>query len=126
MVTKSDGLINEVDLEIFFDQYEKFTFGENEVKMNSLFRGEAGDLVINAIIVPIKLLRIAIYKSTYKILITFLVLGGIVGWLAKDNNLVLLAALWFITIPVVIVAYSFLKEEINSIIQHKNEINNYG
>lgn len=126
MMTKSDGLINELDLDTFFNEYEKFTFGENEVKMNSIFRGEAGDLAINATIVPIKLLRIAIYKSTYRILIIVLVVGGIVGWLAKDNNLVVLYAFWFITIPAVIIAISLLKEEINNIIRHKNEIKNYG
>lgn len=124
--TKSDGLINEVDLKIFFGQYEEFTYGENEVKMDSIFRGEAGELAINASIVPIKLLKLSIYKSIYKILITVLVLAGIIGWLANDNNLILLAALWFITIPTVIIVYSFLKEEISSIIRHKNEIENYG
>jgi len=126
MTTKSDGLINEVDLKIFFDQYQEFTFGENEVKMDSIFRGEAGDLTINASIVPIKLLRLSIYKSIYKILITILVLAGVIGWLANDNNLILLAALWFITIPATIFIYSFLKEEISNIIRHKNEIKNYG
>lgn len=126
MTTKSDGLINEVDLKIFFDQYEEFTFGENEVKMDSIFRGEAGDLTIKANIVPIKLLKLSIYKSIYKVLITILVLAGVIGWLANDNNLILLAALWFVTIPVTFFVYSFLKEEIGSIIRHKNEIKNYG
>ncbi len=126
LTTKSDGLINEVDLKIFFDQYEEFTYGENEVKMDSIFRGEAGELTINANIIPIKLLKLAILKSVYKISISILILGGIIGWLANDNNLMLLIGLWFITLPVLIFMYTFLKEEIESIIRHKNEIKNYG
>jgi hypothetical protein len=124
--TKSDGLINKIDLEIFFNQYKKFTYGENEVKMNSLFRGEAGNLQIEASIVPMKLLKLAIYKSLFKILVAVIIVGGIISWLVIENNLILLAGFWFITIPVIIFIFSFLKEEIESIIQHKNEIKNYG
>lgn len=124
--TKSDGLINKTDLEIFFNQYEKFTFGENEVTMNSIFRGEAGNLKIDASIVPMKLLKLAIYKSIFKILVAVIIIGGVLSWLINDNNLILLAAFWFITLPAIIFIFSFLKEEIESIIQHKNEIKNYG
>ena len=124
--TKSDGLINEVDLNFFFKQYEEFIFGENEVKLDSNFRGEAGDLTINAKIVPVKLLRISIYKSIYIILITIFVLTGVIGWLVNSNELILLATLWFFTLPVVILVYSLLKKEINNIILHINEIKDYG
>ena len=126
LVTKSDGLVNEVDLKIFFDQYDEFTFGGREVKMNSIFRGEAGELSISAHVFPVELLKLSICKSACKILTTILVLLGGVKWLAESNNFVLLAPLWFIVIPALIFVFNFLGEEIDSIIRHKKEIKNYG
>lgn len=122
----SDGLINEIDIKILSEQYEKFTLGENEVEINSNLRGEAGDLIIKITVTPVKLLRIAITKSVYRILIVLIILIMTISWLVNYKYFVILFVFWqFLLIAALAIAY-FLWEEIKSIINNTNEIKNYG
>lgn len=123
---KPDGLINHIDLNTFFNQYEKFIDNDNEVKMNSLFRGEAGRLIINAHVIPIKLLNLSIVKSIYKILFITIIVILVIAFFIVYDAWIMIFPLYFIVIPALIYAYVNIRRELKNIIQYKNELKYHG
>lgn len=63
-----NAFLNDTELSVFFNHYDALLNGENEVEINSIFKGEGGVLRLNVEITPFKLLKKSIifsYLKTY-------------------------------------------------------------
>ena len=81
-----NSFLNANDIQLFFSQYEKLSYGQSKVeKYDATFQGEGGILTLMAQIIPLKLLKKSILMSVLKLLIYIILLISFIS-LAIDKH----------------------------------------
>jgi hypothetical protein len=74
------SFLNNHDMNLFWGHYEELAKGESLAIMNATFQGEGGILRLNAEVKPLRVLRISISKSVFKIIVFVIIISGLVSW----------------------------------------------
>lgn len=119
-----NSYLNEDDLTLFFAQYEQLSSGGSEVSLKSRFNGEGGDLVIEILLRPIKMLWHFLLTSVTKLIIYVALVVGLIALaisFTKFWPLIIYGGLF-----VFIYFYTVIKEELLNIKNLSIEMKRYG
>ena len=119
----SDSFLNKNDLQLFLNHYTDLSKGDSEVKFDSTFIGESGNLMINARLVPAKIIKTSILYSIIKLFIYLTLTASLVGFaIIKEAFTILLFGGYFVGI----IAYNFISKEIKELSILRKEYRTHG
>lgn len=119
----SSAFLNAYDIKLFFDHYRELSNTESEVNMKSSFIGESGNLKIQIIMKPIKMLKTSIAKSLSKISIYTIIAAGLLTIIIGNKwySILFLGGIFILGFYI-----NVISEEIKRIKDFKAEIKQYG
>ena len=117
------SFLNNNDISIFYNHYEELSKGDSAVNMNGIFQGEGGVLNLRVEMKPLKILRISISKSIFKLIVFIIIISGLVSWTINKELYSLL--LWGGIIGGLI-SLSYISEEFSDLRKLIKEHRKYG
>lgn len=119
----SESFLNNHDLNLFYTHYEELAKGDSAVDMNGTFQGEGGKLIIKAEMKPLKILKISISKSIFKLVVVLIVIAGIISWSVREEWY---SFLFWGGLIGGFISFGFIAEEISELKILIKELKQYG
>ena len=119
----SESFLNNHDMNLFYTHYEELAKGDSAVDMNGTFQGEGGKLTIKAEMKPLKILKISISKSIFKLVVVLIVIAGIISWSVREEWY---SFLFWGGLIGGFISFGFIAEEISELKILIKELKQYG
>lgn len=119
----ANSFLNNNDLELFLNHYNKLSNYDSEVSFDSTFLGESGELKIKARLVPPKILKTSLLYAFIKLTIYVVITISLIALAIKNEAYTLLLIGGFF---VGIFAFTMISEEIKEIRTLTKELKTYG